>query len=224
MAKFLTTLAALDEIEKIIKNARRNLVLMSPYFDIPELLMQNLKAAAGRQRVKITLVFGKSQLKPNVKSQLQQLDNLSLYFLENMHAKCFYNEQSMVITSMNLYDFSRNNKEMGVLINAKDEPQLFNDAVTEANRIINLSKEAALTIDDSRSYSSESKQEGYCIRCKAIRPYHNLERPFCDDCFLKWSRQKDRYHPERYCHTCGQTYPTSKAMPQCSLCFIKYQA
>ena len=67
-----------------------------------------------------------------MRSQLEQLDNLSLRFLNKLHAKCFFNEDNMVITSMNLYDFSEQNIEMGVLINKQDEAELFNAAVIEA--------------------------------------------------------------------------------------------
>ncbi len=106
MAKFLTTRGTSSNLENIINAAERRLVLISPYVRIPETLFPCLKAA-DKKNVKITLVYGKKGgLSDDLIGQLKQLVNLSLYFDRNLHAKCYFNETSMVITSMNLYDYS----------------------------------------------------------------------------------------------------------------------
>jgi len=44
----------------------------------------------------------------------------------------------MVITSLNLYDYSQqNNREMGVLLTLKDDHDIFLEAREEANFIVN---------------------------------------------------------------------------------------
>ena len=64
--------------------------------------------------MKISVVYGKNQLEPDTFKKLTELKNAKLYYLNNLDAKCYFNEKSMVITSLNLYDFSeQNNREMG---------------------------------------------------------------------------------------------------------------
>ena len=48
MARFVTTWAAANEIDNIIKNAKGWLVLITPYVEVPEALLQSLKQADRR--------------------------------------------------------------------------------------------------------------------------------------------------------------------------------
>ena len=139
MAGFLTTRAITSAIEDIINNAEKSLVLVSPFIKVPESLFQNLMAA-DKQGVRITLIFGKRELDDDVRKQLRQLKNLKVLFLENLHAKCYFNEQSMVITSLNLYDFSeQNNREIGVLVKIQDDENVYREALKEIQRIYKIS-------------------------------------------------------------------------------------
>jgi len=250
MAEFLTTKGTSYYLEDIIRNAKNELVLISPFLQISKTLLERLKDA-DRQNVKIILIYGKDELKPDEKSKLQQLANVSLYFSKDLHAKCYYNEESMVITSMNMYEFSENtNREMGVLIRAKDDEKVYNEAVKEAKSILDSAakdslirnifgrvvKEAKSILDsaakdDSRKSkptsktrtTSRTKKEGYCIRCKTSIPY-NLDSPYCRDCWKKWKEggeNPDYRERDGKCHACGKPAPTSKAKPLCFSCLKK---
>lgn len=220
MAEFLTARGASLHIENIIKNAKNRLVIISPFLQIPESLLQNLKDA-DRRKVKMILIYGKRELNPDERSQLEKLDNLSLHFLENLHAKCFFNEGSMVITSMNLYDFSeQHNREMGVLISARDDKNVFDDAVKETELIIGLSTKIELRKRKDDSFHPRTKRKGYCIRCRTPIPYDS-DRPYCSNCFSEWVVWKNPDYKESYCHTCGQPEPASMAKPQCYSCYSK---
>lgn len=141
MAKFLTTSGVTYEVEKIIEGAKKKLVLISPYVKISKMLLERLQNASDRG-VQIILIYGKDELIKNEKIQLENIENLKLYFYQNLHAKCYFNEKTMVITSMNLYEFSeKNNREMGVLINKKEDEEMFNDTVIETHSIVKSSVE-----------------------------------------------------------------------------------
>lgn len=140
MAKFLKTADIRSALDSIIRKADKQVTLISPFIRISVPLFQTLKIADSR-KVRIRLVYGKKkELDSDVRSQLEQLDNLSLAFLQNLHAKCFFNEKQVLVTSLNLYDFSEQNVEMGILINAKDESALFTD--NEAALFRDVTKEA----------------------------------------------------------------------------------
>ena len=234
MAEFLTTQGTSYYIEDIIRKAKNKLVLISPFLQISKTLFERLKDA-DRQNVKIILIYGKDELKPDEKKKLQELRNLSLYFCTNLHAKCFFNETSMVITSMNMYEFSeKTNREMGVLIRAEDDEKVYSEAVKEAQSILDLATE-----DDSRKSkptqvkqgqqveprrtTSRTKKEGHCIRCRT-NIHYNLDSPYCHDCWEKWDAKggnPDYREPDGKCHACGKPTPTSKAKPLCLSCFKK---
>ena len=248
MAKFLTTSDAVSEIEKIINNAKSKLVLICPFVKIPDTLLQNLKIAS--RKTKITLVYGKTEMKREERDRLTQIDNLSLYFLENLHAKCFFNEDAMVITSFNMYESSLKNREMGVLITVKDDHECFNQAVEEANRIVTSAdpdkdslisnvfrvvKDAKSILDsaskdDSRTPSrtritSRTKKDGFCIRCGTSIPY-NLDSPYCRDCWKKWKEggeNPDYRERDGKCHACGRPFTVSKMKPLCDSCYDRSQ-
>ncbi len=244
MTKFLTTDGISSEITNIIRNARSQVTLITPYLKLSDTLFERLKDA-DRQSKKINLVYGKDDLKPDEKSKLQQLANLSLYFSKDLHAKCYYNEECMVIASMNLHEYSQqHNKEMGVLLSLKDDHDVFNEALTEAKFIVSnadkdspirsvLSKAAKMvksvvdsaTKDEpkrpkSRSYShkSRTKHKGYCIRCGTVIPY-DPEKPLCRDCFLEWDVFGNPDYEEHCCHACGKRALTTMAKPECNSCY-----
>ena len=121
MAKFLNTSKAYAEIEDIISKTKNKLVLISPYIKIPEPLLERLKYIDGKD-IKIIVVCRKKDLNHEVRSNLKQLKNLELRFDEDLHAKCFYNEESMVITSLNLHDHSQqHNRKKVILLSLKHD-------------------------------------------------------------------------------------------------------
>ena len=220
MAEFLTTQGTSYHIENIITNAKNKLVLISPYLQLSKTLFERLRDA-DKRKVKITLVYGKDKLKAGERNQLGQLDNLSLYFLENLHAKCFFNEEYMVITSMNMYEFSeKNNREMGVLISAKNDENAFREAVREAKSIVDASPKHDLRVVNGVITSSQKGKKGCCIRCGTKISY-DIDAPYCRDCFTEWVIWKNQDYEESYCHTCGSPALTTMLKTQCYSCYRK---
>ena len=231
MAKFLTTRGTSSNLENIINAAERSLVLISPYIKIPETLFPCLKAA-DKKNVKITLIYGKKDdLNDDVIGQLRQLRNLSLYFDRNLHAKCYFNEASMVITSMNLYDYSESsNREMGVLVSATEDRNLYNEAEREYQRILGIAELVGLGTTSTRKQEpkrveikrqeTEKEITGHCIRCKSVIPL-DPSKPYCRDCYDVWNKWKDPEYEEKYCHWCGKPTKTTIEYPLCRPCYRK---
>ena len=234
MAKFLKTTDIRSALDSIIRGADKQVTLISPFIRISVPLFQTLKIADSH-KVRIRLVYGKKkELDSDVRSQLEQLDNLSLSFVQNLHAKCFFNEKQALVTSLNLYDFSEQNVEMGILISAKDDAALFSDVTKEAENV-------CTTLADKvqlRSYAIEKvgkgimklgklvsnslmdeESKGRCIKCRKRIPY-NLKEPYCLDCYKGWKKSgKNRFREESYCHACGEPDHVTFAKPQCNSCY-----
>jgi hypothetical protein len=233
MAEFLTTSGTSHHIENIIIEAKAKLVLVSPYLQLSKTFYERLKDASNKG-VQIKIIFGKDELKPNERNSLAELKNVELFFFENLHAKCYFNETRMVITSMNMFEFSeKNNREMGVLIDRNLDKELFEKAMNETLSIIQSSEPIALR-KSNRSFSQEKNStqvkqsnykkviRGYCIRCEARIDY-DPNRPYCGDCYSTWAQFENAAYEETVCHRCGEYEQTSMNKPQCYGCYSEWQ-
>jgi len=229
MAEFLSTLQISTRIEDIIVTGKERITLISPYLQISQILIERLQDA-NAAGVEIVVVYGKDKLKPKERKQLTDLSKLSLYFSKNLHAKCYFNEDLMVITSMNLYEFSeKNNREMGIGLERRSDKSLFNEAITEADSIIRASElnhqgRAVGKKKESNSIFGKIKKlvdfkpsEGKCIRCREIITY-NVNEPLCPNCLKNWNYYKNANYQEKFCHECGDKAKTSMAKPICDSC------
>lgn len=234
MAEFLTTNGTSHYIEQIIIEAKTKLVLVSPYLQISKTFYERLKDASNKS-VAIKIIYGKDELKPNERNSLAELNNVELFFFENLHAKCYFNETKMVITSMNMYEFSeKNNREMGVLIERKNDVELFDKAVNETLSIIQSAEFIALRKSDRQIYQDNKRQpdskpakykkviRGYCIRCETRIDY-DPNRPYCGECYSIWAQYSNSDYQENVCHRCGQYEMTSMAKPQDYECYSQWQ-
>ena len=235
MAEFLTTYATSSKIEEIMIKAEKELFLVSPYLQISDTFYKRLQDASDNN-VQIKIIFGKDELKPNERNSLATIPNLELFFCENLHAKCYFNESKMVISSMNMYEFSeRHNREMGVSIDIKQDHELYESARKETFSIMKSSEEIMLNRVERRSANKEEYKryikspqkdynegfQGYCIRC-GLRIPLDPTRPYCGECFSSWSRYSNPEFREKQCHVCGEYGPASMLQPMCDECFSKF--
>jgi phosphatidylserine/phosphatidylglycerophosphate/cardiolipin synthase-like enzyme len=232
MAEFLTTKGTSYHIENVIIGAKKKLLLVSPYLQISKMFFERLKDAENRN-VQIIIIFGKDELKPNERNSLAELKNLKLFYFENLHAKCYFNESDMVITSMNMYEYSeKNNREMGVHVTKRDDPKLFQKAIDEtlsimqASEIIRLSKTKRSFFQKKQpkvQTSDKSKpKRGYCIRCED-RIIYSTDKPYCYNCFSIWSQYENPEFEENVCHACGEFENTTMAKPICYDCYKQFE-
>ncbi len=248
MVAFLNTSKAYAEIEEIIDKATTNVFLISPYIRFPKPLLERLKYKDG-QGIKTIVVCREKDLNKDlgaqVRSDLKELKHLELRFDDDLHAKCFFNQESMVITSLNLLESSeRKNREMGVLLSSKEDSQVFKEALNEAEFIVTRAKkdstirsivsevvkEAKKVINTPKEEGSRkaripsrAKNKGYCIRCGEKIAF-DVATPYCPNCYRVWKKYKDPNYEEEYCHWCGApNEPTSLRKPLCNSCYAKSQ-
>lgn len=205
------------------------MIVVSPYLQISDSFLQRL-IDADNSGIVVYIVYGKDDLNNTQWSRLNQLRGVRLFFVENLHAKCYFNETEMVITSMNFYEFSElNNIEMGISISRRRDSSLYDDAIQEVEAILKRSEEQVGT----RSSDSYPKNNGakstrkyrkkehaaVCIRCSEEIPL-NPERPYCRSCFLIWVEYENYAFVENYCHNCGKRGGSSMNKPLCPSCFF----
>lgn len=223
MPEFLTTRSTASEIEKIIYKAEKEIVIVSPFLKINKTFHERLLDASERG-VPITLIYGKDDLKSRERNALRKLGTISMYFCENLHAKCYYNESNLVITSMNMHDFSeQNNREMGVLFTREKDADIYNDAIIEVQSILRIAEDDFIG-NMASSIKQDSKYPeklGYCIRCEE-RIDFDANKPYCSKCFRTWNNFGNIFYEETVCHSCGEYEDSSMEKPLCYSCYKQH--
>ncbi|BAS31154.1 phospholipase D-like domain-containing protein [Dehalococcoides mccartyi] len=225
MAEFLTTHAVAYNIENIIINAKELLVLISPYLQLSKTFYERIRDAHNKG-VQVVIIYGKDQLKPEEKVQLNSLPNVDIYFCENLHAKCYFNDYSMIITSMNMFEFSeKNNREMGILIQKDTDIVVFNKALGEVKSIIDSSqkipltnvtpKKSSRTIDQIESKKSDSAK-------KPIKMDFNLKTDLGQLFQGALSSILGADKLDAYCIRCKAKIPYDARHPLCDACYPEW--
>ena len=220
MAKFLDTMEITSSLQRILKNAKDKVVLISPYIDICS-RYKSLIEEKNENHIQVYIVWGKKKKQfkfdNETKDWIKSMDFVEETFNKDLHAKCYLNEEEAIITSMNLYEASQKNVEMGVLLTKKDDSEAYDNLWKEVRRII---KEKPNVIFVQKK--STSKKEGFCIRCKEqikIDPSH----PYCLKDYKQWNKYKDESYEETkgVCHICGKPHKSSIKKPVCLDCYKK---
>ncbi len=158
MAKFLNTSATNYYLEELIKNAEDRLILISPFLKLNDKIKELLEDK-NRLKIDIRIIYGKSELQPDELNWLKELSYIRTSFCKNLHAKCYINESSCIITSLNLYEFSQvNNNEMGIFVDRDTDSELYKDTYSEAQRIIRISDEVRISLDKVDDEAKEIEQ------------------------------------------------------------------
>jgi ribosomal protein S14 len=228
MATFLTTKSIAGEIDRLIRTADSRITLISPYLQVSEQFLDRLRSA-DRRGVQLRLVYGKNELKGEEKAKLCELKKVALYYSKDLHAKCFSNERSVIISTMNLYEYSElNNREMGVLLTDADADAT-REARAEIEEIVATATREPLgqfRVALSKLFrgaeqpkpSKATTPSGHCIRCGAGGRY-TPQSPLCGPCYRSWAEWQNENYAERFCHRCGEDADVTKAKPLCYTCF-----
>ncbi len=232
MAKFLTREGIVCCLEKIIEDAKHEIILISPYIKADDVTKNLLKNT--RRTTAVHIIYGKKELESGEKDFLDS-HSIKTSFLKNLHAKCYLNENEALLTSMNLLESSqKKNDEMGILVSKKDDEELYTAIYEQAVRWktasndVEADKDAKARFKARRSRgisktNSKKPTKGYCIQCKAVLPA-SPSAPYCKrDFWSWWNSSKDSKHEEKYCHLCGKEWKVSLVKPLCLSCYRKHK-
>ena len=235
MVKFLETTGVSAELTELIKTSEEKLFLISPYLQIADRLKHLIKERDSRN-IDIRVIYRRDKLNAEEMSYLQELTSIKLLSCENLHAKCYLNENTAIITSMNLFQHSQqNNWEMGIKIEKETDQELYKKILDEVMLIIQNSQQTPFSIKKiekeapvlSKSVSTKMKKPqasdnggGFCIRCGSNLKI-NMEKPLCINCYKSWAEYSNELYKENFCHVCGQKSDTTYEKPVCYPCYKK---
>jgi hypothetical protein len=204
MADFLRTTGITNGIENIIVNAKESLILVSPYVQLADIVLERLLEKSD-DSINIIFIYGKQrELNRAERTKLEKIKNIEVYFSKNLHGKLYANEDNGIIASMNLYEFSeRNNREFGISFNKKNDVIIYEEAMSEVKSILKISelvfknepikktiKEAIITINNETvNTSTLSGLEFFYQRISQSIPSLNFklvrEIIYCDNFFTE---------------------------------------
>ena len=94
MAEFLITKGITYHLDKIIAEAKRELVLISPYIKADDATKDLLKDKT--RATSINVIYGKKELTTNEKEFFDR-HSIKTTFIKNLHAKCYLNEDPCAV-------------------------------------------------------------------------------------------------------------------------------
>jgi phosphatidylserine/phosphatidylglycerophosphate/cardiolipin synthase-like enzyme len=212
----------------IVREAEEHVVIVTPYIKLWRHAVEALALAVGKG-VDVKLITRLDEENPKIE-QVTLLNTIGVKVLgaPYLHAKIYLNEHAVLVSSMNLTDFSGQNSLEIALVVRDDQArrqvrEYVNDTlmrlavpISESHTGPRQQPASPLTQPDTRTAG------GICIRCR--RPiYPNPIRPLCQGCYEVWAEYGNENYLEYYCHSCGKPSDVTYARPLCRDCFRRYR-
>lgn len=229
MIRILSTQDSASQIRDIISQASKIVVLISPFLDDNSDIFDYLEGLRAKSySVPVFVITRTPAQTTSVKMQKKALKRLSsikdcfVHYCPNLHAKCYFNETDMVITSLNMLSKSeQNNFELGIHINIYDfDGKPFRDAWQKVNEICRAAIPVMNQIDSSGNFV-HTPIKAFCINSGEPNEFQGETDPESNvtQKYIERSRYKDLKrtpevlspdHPQYYCHLCGRSYEDNK--------------
>ena len=228
--RFLKTYGIMSSVKDVITSAKESIMIVSPYLDVSEDCLGCLRSTP----VKKNLLFGKNDMQKPQKEELKRVRNLCVHYINELHAKCYLNEEKAIVTSMNLLQSSEKNIEIGIEIYKENNPSIYNQIEAWIHSLIDKADEAGKNDPDwQKTHCCVLKRgkagkydinwyqtRGYCLWCGEDIPWclniSNEDVPLCDSCKGIDEIERDRelfpnaFIKGPYCHRCRKNIDKAK--------------
>lgn len=129
MSTFLTGKELEDKLTDIIWNAKKYIIIISPFIKLDKHVKDVLEKVKSSHEIHLFILFGKNE-EYKYKSFneedfefISDFKNVAILYNKDLHAKHYCNEKEGLITSLNLYGYSMvNNIEYGVYFSKSLNP------------------------------------------------------------------------------------------------------
>ena len=111
-------------VEKLIRESKNQLLLISPFIDLDRRIQDALREKLTKHDFELRVLFGKNEdnyyksIKKDSFDFLKQFPDIEIRYNDRLHAKFYKNDFDYIMTSLNLYDYSlAKNIEVGIICN-----------------------------------------------------------------------------------------------------------
>lgn len=214
------------QVLSVIRNAQKYIIIVTPYIDLWGHAIEAL-VLAKKKGVDITVVV---RLEPDIETnesvKVLTQAKIKVLVAPYLYAKLYINEETIVVSSMNLLkSSSQNSLEIALVIQDQEAKQRIrayvNDTLMPLATPLSTERNEPNYQPHSGPQTQRSKQAtGNCIRCG--RPVTlDPGRPLCDECYDVWAQWENVDYPENVCHFCGRPSDVSYGKPLCGECYRK---
>lgn len=132
MAKFLNGPGVQASLTDLFKDTNKELFIISPYLKISP-VVKNYLVSVDSRNIPISIIYrSDSAINNDDMALFKSLNNLKLYHCANLHTKCFMNESTGIISTMNLHEHSQiHNWEMGIRFTKADDAEMYAEVTKE---------------------------------------------------------------------------------------------
>jgi hypothetical protein len=235
MAQFIETTQLPATLRDIIREAKRELFLVSPFFKLEGEYIKMLETVSREKpKLQIKVLFGKNET--NKQRSLSDSDlaimkgwsNVDIRYADNLHAKFYANESKALVTSLNFHAFSLgNNIESGVLLEKSlTEMVTKNKPFEEAYKYFQSTFEASEQV--FFKVTKKAPRLSFGFKSDSINISDNTEQVFAKNEKVKvpssskssfWDKQIE---PIGYCIRTGIQIPFNPEMPFCEKAFASW--
>lgn len=145
MAEFITDKQLDDKLTDIIWNAKKELIILSPYIILDDYCKKIFKKLKNNPELKIVIIFGKNEretkksLNPENLELFKEFSHITIIYCHNLHAKYFSNESEALLTSLNLLGKSMTgNIEYGICFQKEESisEKLYKDSLNYTKELL----------------------------------------------------------------------------------------
>jgi len=205
---FLENQNCAEEIHRVIETANSELTIITPYIDLGPRMKGSFNVARGKGVIIKLITRWKKKLAAKDEKELAFFTELGaeIIFVERLHSKLFLNENSGVLSSMNMLDGSaHHSQEIGIFTNDTGLITSYKGYAERLERSAMPSQYAPAksTAKNAPSQKKKAKETAYCIRTGEQIKF-NIKMPFNKKSFVSWNRFKNPEFNEQFCHFSGE--------------------
>lgn len=205
---FLENQNCAEEIHRVIENANSELTIITPYIDLGPRMKGSFNVARGKGVIIKLITRWKKKLAAKDEEELAFFSELGakIMFVERLHSKLFLNENSGVLSSMNMLDGSaHHSQEIGIFTNDTGIVTSYKGYAERLERSAMPSQYAPAksTAKNAPSQKKKAKETAYCIRTGELIKF-NIKMPYNKKSFTSWNRFKNPEFNEQFCHFSGE--------------------
>jgi len=128
---FLNTAKLNDEIKKMFMKEKYNIVIFSPYINISDELINILSSSL---YASIVIFYRECD---NISYYENKLPKVEFHVINDLHAKIYMSTSHIIITSLNLYEYSqKNNFESGIIFSNKHFSEMYDQICVELKGLL----------------------------------------------------------------------------------------
>jgi len=218
-----TTFLADEQIEPrlqaLIRDAKDWVWLVSPYLNLWGHLRNTIRLAVSKGVRMIVIVRADPEVLSGEDVQWLTQNSVTVAVSENLHAKIYMSEQTAIVSSMNLTEYSTDNShEIALVVEDRQLARQIQKYITDSLLV------SARLMDAHKVATNEDGEmgTGFCIRC-GQRIAFNTSRPLCAEDYETWATHRKDSYPENFCHRCGRPTALTYARPLCQQCYQKHR-